>query len=542
MAVDILTSLNTSGSGLNISKLSSDLALAETAPRKALLSDRIDRAEVSLSALDRFRGQLDQFGGALSDAAALSSVKVGSDQAAIGVTMRDAGRVMPQSTRIEVQALAQSQVLQFGGFQSATDTIGTGTLTIDFGGWNGTDFYPDAGREAVSITVGAGATLDDLADILSSVAGVTARVLDVGDGTVSLGVLSETGAMQGLRFSAAGADGLEQFDFSADPAPVQVRAATDAVLSVDGILLVRPRNEVEDVLPGATLTLNATTAGEATVTAEPDVEAATAAIQNIVDQFNALQSLASDLTARGVGGETRGPLAGDNAVTAAMARLRAVMGEGREGFGPAPLFLSDLGVRTERDGRLVLDTDKLETVITGNPALVEAVLRDRVQSQTPGVTVEGLPGIGAAAGQFTLSRDPATGAASLNGVALTGGQLEDGQWAYAVTSGPLAGVMLLVEDGTETARIDYGRSLVSDVLAALGTLTSGESALARREDRLEQDLVTGAEGLGELDARAQMIEARYRARFTEMEIVVTRMNSTGDYLTNLLDAWNNSDG
>lgn len=542
MAMDILGSLNTSGSGLNIAKLASDLAMAETAPRKALVSDRIDRAELSLSALDRFRGQLDAFGSALSDARGLSGVAVRSDQSALGVSVRDPALVATQDTRIEVQALAQSQVLQFGGFQSGSDTIGTGTLTVDFGGWDGSDFYPDAARAAVPITVGPGATLDELAESLSSIAGVTARVLDVGDGTKSLGILSDTGAMQGLRISVAGDATLSQFDFSADPAAVQVRQATDAVLSVDGILLVRPTNTVDDVLDGVTLSLNAVTSGAATVSAEPDVEAATAAIRNVVDQFNALHRLAADLTARGVGGQEAGPLAGESAVTSAMAQLRQVMGTGLDGFGAGPLFLSDLGVRTERDGTLMLDTDRLEEVMAKDPAMVEAMLRDRVASPAPGVKIEGLPWAAAPAGQYDFTRDAATGEALLNGVALTGAQMEDGQWAYAVPSGPMAGVMIMVDDATESARIDYGRSLMSGVLDALDAVTSGQGGLARREDRLGDDLTANAERLAELDSRAQTAEARYKARFTEMELTVTRLNSTGDYLTSLLDAWNNSDG
>ena len=44
--------------------------------------------------------------------------------------------------------------------------------------------------------------------------------------------------------------------------------------------------------------------------------------------------------------------------------------------------------------------------------------------------------------------------------------------------------------------------------------------------------------LEELDEKYDMLYDRYLSRFTAMEQVVAQLNSTGDYLTNLVDAWN----
>ena len=45
----------------------------------------------------------------------------------------------------------------------------------------------------------------------------------------------------------------------------------------------------------------------------------------------------------------------------------------------------------------------------------------------------------------------------------------------------------------------------------------------------------------ELDERVLMLTDRYKSQFGAMEQVVTSLKSTGDYMENLLDAWNKED-
>ena len=62
MENEILTALNRGGTGINIAELADSLTQAEIAPRRALIAERIDRAEVRLSGYDRLRGQAEQMG------------------------------------------------------------------------------------------------------------------------------------------------------------------------------------------------------------------------------------------------------------------------------------------------------------------------------------------------------------------------------------------------------------------------------------------------------------------------------------------------
>jgi len=44
--------------------------------------------------------------------------------------------------------------------------------------------------------------------------------------------------------------------------------------------------------------------------------------------------------------------------------------------------------------------------------------------------------------------------------------------------------------------------------------------------------------LADVDEKVEALTARYKNQFSSMESVVTRLKSTGDYLTNMMDAWN----
>ena len=47
--------------------------------------------------------------------------------------------------------------------------------------------------------------------------------------------------------------------------------------------------------------------------------------------------------------------------------------------------------------------------------------------------------------------------------------------------------------------------------------------------------------LQDIDEKILMLTDRYKSQFTAMEQVVTSLKSTGDYLENLLTAWNKDD-
>lgn len=536
--MDILSSLNTGGSGLNISELTDTLTKAEIEPRKSLISDRIDTAELRLSGYERLRGQTETLNEMLSLMRQLSPLAVRSDTSAVRTSVTDAEALDLTSAQINVTRLATSQVLNFAGYADADAEVGAGALTIAMGSWSEDTppVFTEGPDAANTITFAEGSTLTDVAEALNLLEGVSARVIDSGDGTFSLGVTSDTGTANALRFSvdAAADPRLAALDFSADPTGVQVQTAGNAELSLNGIPVTRASNTVTDLLPGVDLTLTAPTTTPVTITATPDTEGSLEVMQSFVDMINATRTLFRDLTARGFGNaDSAGDLAGDTLTESLMLGMENVLARG---FGNTNTHLADIGVMTERDGRLSLDETKFTAALNANPTLLDPLIRDDLS--TTGADLNGAPSAAPEAGSFRLTRDPATGAASLNGVALIGQEQDDGRWLYSVSSGPMRGITLTVEADTDTAEIRFGPSMLSSLQSYLGSVMENDASLAQREDSLRDTIAEETSALDALDTRSEDLRARYIARFTEMERIITQLNSTGDYLTNLIDAWN----
>lgn len=551
MVTDIISTLNTGGSGLNITQLAEDLTNAEYSVKKSIVQDRSDSAELSMTAIDRLKSQFTALQGSVENAASASATAISSDSAAIVLTAEQADQLRPGTTTIEVEQMAQPQVLAFGGFTGLTEELKAGTLTIEFGAWDDATpsaFTADAARTAETINITEGMTLSDLAEQLTALEGTAAQVIDIGDGTFSLGVLADYGLNNAIRITAvddaAATTGtsLAALDMTDQVEDVQMQAASNAKFTVNGIAITRASNEVDDVIPGVSFNIAGYTGVPATVTVAVDTESAKSAMQNLVDAFNTSIRLVDELGSRGFNGSEKGDLAGDPAISTLQRQMESLIANGIEGFGDRPLYLADIGVRTERDGSLSLDMNVLEKAMEDNPEIFEAIMRDGVKSKTAGVTVSGDPSASAAAGRYTVTRDPITGEASIDGINMSNkGTDDDGMTTYVMNIGPLKGLTITMEAAIETATFDFGRSFTSAAGKQIEDWLSNNGTLARREDVFADQITDASIELEDLDSDADARKSYYLTRFTQMEMIVTQLNSTGDYLTSLVDAWNAQD-
>lgn len=549
MTVDILSKLNTNGSGLNLRELTTTLVAAEIDPLKARQTARSETAELSISALGQVRSQFAALNGAVATLRENPVLAAKSGNAGVGVTITDPGKIANSVTSIEVGQLAKRQVLEFGGFASADALVGAGSLQVEVGVWfedvNGDPaFALNPASTVNTLNIPEGVTLGMLAETLDALPGVSARVLDKGDGTFSLGVVSEPGAGSGLRFTVAEtAAGLAAFDTTTTNATRQIQAAQDAVLLVDGITISRPDNVIDDLIPGATLDITAPEGTATTISFARDIETARLNMQALVEQVNITRKLLNDLSARGAGETTAGALAGDRLIEKLKADLTSLLAAPISGFGASAKRLSDFGVATNRDGSLRLDKLRFETAFASDPAAFDSVFADRLASGTPGVEVTGQLRAGAKGGNLAFVQDIATGQATLNGEAMLGLSLPDGRRQYLLFGGEYAGLTVTVPADVETSELRYGKSFLTSLETMLdAALSGGANSLSEREDQLTSRVTEAADEITALDARATLLERRYLLRFTAMETAIAGLKSTGNYLTNLVAQWNKDSG
>ena len=119
------------------------------------------------------------------------------------------------------------------------NTVVGGQVTV---GHAAATFGPNSSKSSSTISISSGATITSIANSLNDVTGVSASVINKGDGTYSLLVRSETGASNAIRMTVSEADaGLSTFD-TTDNNTHQTTAASDATLTVDGVTLTRSSN------------------------------------------------------------------------------------------------------------------------------------------------------------------------------------------------------------------------------------------------------------------------------------------------------------
>lgn len=549
MTVDILSKLNTNGSGLNLRELTSTLVAAEIEPLKARQTSRSEAAQLSISALGQVRSQFGALNSAVATLRENPVLAAKSGNAGVGVTITDPGKIANSVTSIEVEQLATRQVLEFGGYTSADALVGAGSLQVEVGVWfedvNGDPaFALNPASTVNTLNIPAGVTLSMLAETLNALPGMAARVLDKGDGTFSLGIVSEPGAGSALRFTVAQTvPGLSAFDTTTTNAARQIQAAQDAVLLVDGIAVSRPSNVIDDLIPGATLDITAPAGTVTTVSFTRDIETAKLNMQALVEQVNNTRKLLTELSARGAGETTAGALAGDRLIEKLKTDLTNLLAAPINGFGASAKRLSDFGVATNRDGSLRLDNLRFEKAFDADPAAFDMVFADRLSASAAGVEVTGTLGASARGGNLAFVHNTTTGEATLNGESMLGLSLPDGRRQYLLFGGDYAGMTVTVPADLEATEVSYGKSFLTSLETMLdAALSGGANSLGEREDQLTSRVTEATDELTALDTRATLLERRYLMRFTAMETAIAGLKSTGNYLTNLVAQWNKDSG
>lgn len=266
------------------------------------------------------------------------------------VTAAASSTAAPGVHDVRVQSLAAAQVTQSRALaSSAAGVLGTGGVDITVAG------------TTKSITWTAADSLDTIAQRINDAgAGVTASVVRVDDASYRLVMTAkETGTANAPTFVDQG-DGLG----FADPANVK-QAATNAVLTVDGVSITRSTNTISDAFGGLTLTLGSVHAASdpsTKVTVSLDKTAVTDKVKKLVDAYNAVSSALG--VQLGYTGTKKGEntLFGDSTLRGLQTALAGVATAAYGANG-----LSAIGITRDKTGTMTLDTTKLTEAIDKDP-------------------------------------------------------------------------------------------------------------------------------------------------------------------------------
>ena len=541
MAVDYLSTLNSGGSGLNITQLVDSIVAAEIEPTKAFINKQVSENDLAISEVAKFRARAATLEGALSVAGATGLFQVQSSSAATAIAVTDMGALETGSISVKTTQLATRQVLEFEGFASLDAAIPAGTLTIETGSWSADNVFttnPDSTAQTVAIASG-GTSLSEFSTDLNAITGVTAQVIAKGDGTFSLSVMSEYGAENALRLTAS-SNGPTDFDTS--DGGHEITAAQDAELIVNGITISRETNSISDIVAGATLTLNEVTSSNVTLSVATNATTATADLQALIDQINTMRSYLEAATARGANGAEPGALAGDASISAIKRELSSITTAPLNGFGNDPVYLSEVGVKTNRDGSLSLDATQLEKILISNPEKLDAIYNSVNSMELDSLSVAFSSSATPPEGAHSFAYDAVSDTATLNEISLSSRINSAGDREFYKIGGTFNGLVInagthVQADGDLSSKVYVGQSLVDKLSTYLETITATSGDITKKETYLNARSSEYKEQLTEAETKADIIQARELRKFAEMEKAVTQLKSTGDYITTLMDAW-----
>ncbi len=535
MAVDYLSAINSKGSGMNITQLVDALVTAEIAPKRNLISDKQEATELSISELAKLRSSFDEFQTTLKTPNAGVASDVFSSSTAVSVKVDNHAKLQVASDSISVSQLARGQVLEFTGFTSANASVAGGNLSLQFGTWSGSTFSEADSTNAQSISLpDSGATLGSLAAKLNEVSGVSARVVQKGTDDYSLVIMSDLGSDNAIKITADVAE-LSTFDNSTNNSQ-QILSAQNAIMSYNGISLERSSNTISDLIPGVTLDLNATTTSSVTVGVVEDAGFAEAELTTYLEKLNGLIDTMKAATKRGVNGEGAGPLSGDVTIGAILRQLSSLTTTPMLGFGPTPLYLTSFGVQTERDGTFSIDSEKFSAAFAANPAGYRAIFANLAQSSDVGMTVSASASANPPTGEYTFQYTNST-TATLGGTSLIPRTVDGRQTFYAIT-GTFAGVSIDVEDAAfGSSSIYFGQSALDRMSDYISVIMSKVGDFSRVETGYNDRASEQSDSLISLSEKEDLLAQLYRTKFTVMEQQITRLKSTGTYLTNMVESW-----
>lgn len=373
------------GSGIDIRSLVSQLAAAARGPADAQIASRSSRNSARISALAEVSGGISDFAASLAalvSSGGLSSKPSVSEPSLLSATAIAGATLRPGTAIIEIGQLASAQTLASQRFAAPETEVGTGSLIFAFADRN------------FSVTVGAGDnSVTGLAAAINAAnGGVTASLVTDTTGT-RLVLRGASGEAQAFSVSAApdASPGLESFAYSGSGSAMTLsQAASDAIIEVDGIEVRSTSNSFASAIPGVQIDLkNAGSGQRITIGIERPAAALATAVGDFVSAYNALMSRIGELTANRPG-ETAGPARGDTAISTLRAQLARLPGQALSASATGPKTLAEIGVKTNRDGTLAVDSARLAQIVASDPAAVEALFIPP-GSTSPATDTTGLP-------------------------------------------------------------------------------------------------------------------------------------------------------
>lgn len=255
--------------------------------------------------------------------------------------------------QIVVSTIAKSHKIAADGTASSTSTVAGAAGLFSFKTGSGT---------VQSVNVDATTTLTGLKDSINALkAGVTATIVNDGNAANPYRLV-----LTSDNTGTANAITITQNDTSL-LFPTTLQAAVDASFTVDGLTCTRSSNSVSDVITGVTLDLKAgDPAKTITLSVNRDTSSIEKKVSALVDKYNAVVSYIKSNNRYDSTTKTAGVFFGDPVARSVWEDLRNVMTSAVSGLPDTMNRLLHIGVKSDSEGMLTVDSSKLKSALSSN--------------------------------------------------------------------------------------------------------------------------------------------------------------------------------
>ena len=529
------------GSGIDTTALIDSLVQAEVAGSQEDLTNKQEKFEAEISAFSTIKNNLKVFSENLRLLSTSSDLGyVGSSSNTTVATFEASGTTAAQTinSSLTVSALATQHTLTGPTYASTNNTVGARTINIDFGTWSadptagGGQTHTSNSKTTVSVTTTSSTTLLQLRDLINSTAtdsdssgskDVSAFIFYDGSNYM-LALKSEYGADNEMKVVDSG-NGDYAYNESDGAELTQTVAGANASFVVDGVNMTRNNNTVTDLYPGLTLELLSTTSSPITLKSDVDLSKAQESLESFVLTYNDLYLSLENLRTNNQDTENPGLLAGDSLLRNIMGTLRESNARELAGYEGGPYYLSNLGIKTNRDGTISFSNpDMLKRQFENNAESLRSFFKNQIQSDNSEIEPLFYSVADTKPGSYDVVK---TGSSvTIGGIATSGSGTE-----YTVSSGDPNGIKINVTAaGNTSGTIHYGRSyltlLEEDLEAYIKYSGLIDSKIEGNNSRLK-DLGTAQENL---DQKIEKLYERYRTQYSYMESSIAALEETGNML------------
>ncbi|MBC8278285.1 MAG: flagellar filament capping protein FliD [FCB group bacterium] len=531
-------------SGIDWATTIDQLIAVESRPI-VLLDERKQENETKLSMWNQLNGKLlalESTASSLTDRDIFAS-RTASSTDSDYLTTSATGSASPGTHLISsITTIARANNFVAGtGYSSADDTFGqaAGDFIINFAN------HPD-GAQALTLSYGtdysAATSIDELVDLINNHPDndglLTASLINDGSGATPYKVIL-TAANTGTDYEITSIT-----DTSTGLVMAEGLTAQNLTFNIDSIDITKSSNQVTDVIDGVTMNFHDTgIASDIIITVENDMATIKSNINSLVNAYNDVKAFMNMVSSFDEDTETMGPLLGDGNLASIKARLAAVISNQVPGLPSTARFsnLSQIGINTnDENGLMSVKSSTLDDALEEDYDAVADVFCDNATSDNSSISF--------------VQKTTKTQAGSYNVVVDYDGS---GQMTSATINGETANILgSLVQgvSGTDAEGLLLKFTWPGSGSQQTGTINLSSGVNVQFENEI--DYITGeeleegevywaTESLGDtienLDEQIVSMEERlvakrerYEREFTELEMVMSQLQSQSQYLSALL--------